>query len=112
MAKAGRPIREIQMLMGHASVVVTEKWYAHHRPEWLRGATDVLSGTGASSLPISLPISGESELDEEAVSPLESDEAGVAELVDAGDSKSDRAVSVTLDAKGRGYWISLKAQGL
>ena len=58
MARAGRPMREIQQMMGHSTVTITEKWYAHQRPDWLRGATDVLSGTGAVPvLPPSLPMS-------------------------------------------------------
>ena len=90
------------MLMGHSTLTVTEKWYAHHQPDWLKGATDVLSGTGASQirmttaekmpfesrLPIDLPISGDSGEEDEELSPLESTSAGVAEPVDAGDLKS------------------------
>ena len=105
LAKQGRPMHEVQKLMGHSTVTATEKWYAHHQPEWLMGATDGLSGTGASTigpkpdtirsfdsrLPIDLPISGDLPKSETGLSPLESTNAGVAESVDAGDLKSPGA---------------------
>ena len=50
MAMAGVPMRKLQLLMGHSSSMVTERWYAHCSPDYLKGATDVLS-TPAQPLP-------------------------------------------------------------
>jgi integrase len=56
LACAGIPMRTIQKLMGHQSVVVTEQHYAHLSPDTMKSAMQVLN----DFLPKSLPSSQES----------------------------------------------------
>ena len=42
MSMRGVPLRKVQLLMGHSTIVTTETWYAHYSPDYLIGATEVL----------------------------------------------------------------------
>lgn len=42
MAERGIPMREIQKMLGHANEATTARIYAHHSPEYLKGAAEAL----------------------------------------------------------------------
>lgn len=44
MALAGVPMRQISLYLGHTSERTTEETYAHHHPDYLRGAARSLEG--------------------------------------------------------------------
>ena len=88
----------IRDLMGHFSVTLTEKYYAHLSPASLARAVDVHGEVLPNLLPndrIDRKTDSEEEVQEGMLTPLysgcyvpEVPQAGVAELADAPDSKS------------------------